>query len=80
MLLSLGQKNILQQISTGTNKHLTSKQTMLETHMTSSSVITALEGLEEKDVIEKEDEQYQIINPVIRYYVIKRMIPKILVN
>jgi hypothetical protein len=69
MLLSLGQKNILKEISKDTNKHLTSKQTILKTQMTSSSILTALEGLEEKDIIEKEDDQYQVISPVIKYYV-----------
>lgn len=44
---------------------------MLELQMTSSSVITALDGLEEKDVIEREEDNYQIINPVVKYYVLK---------
>ncbi len=39
--------------------------------MTSSSIITALEGLEEKDVIEKEEDQYQIINPIVKYYILR---------
>lgn len=73
-LLSLGQKVVLNQISKGINFHLTSKQTMLELQMTSSSIITALEGLEEKDMIEKVDEQYQIINPVVRFYAVKNSI------
>ena len=38
--------------------------------MTSSSIIAALEGLEEKDFIEKVNDQYQIINPVVRHYVL----------
>lgn len=70
-MLSLGQKNVLHYIAKGTNIHLTSKQTMLELRMTSSSIITALEGLEEKDAIEKENGQFQIINPVIKFYALK---------
>jgi AAA+ ATPase superfamily predicted ATPase len=70
-LLSLGQKNVLYQVAIGTNTHLTSKQTMLELQMTSSSIVTALDGLEEKDIIEKEDDQYQVINPIVRFYALK---------
>jgi uncharacterized protein len=67
-LLSLGQKAVLNQIAKGKNVHLTSKETIFELQMTSSSITTALEGLEEKDMIEKEEEKYQIINPVVKYY------------
>lgn len=70
-LLSLGQKVVLNQIAKGTNRHLTNKTTMLALQMTSSSIITAIEGLEEKDMIEKIDNQYQIINPIVRFYAIK---------
>jgi len=69
-LLSLGQKNVLLQIAKSATQ-LTSKQNMLDLQMTSSSIITALEGLEEKDVIEKEGDQYQIINPIVKHYVLK---------
>ena len=67
-LLSLGQKVVLSQIAKETSLLITSKKSMLELQMTSSSIITALEGLEEKDIIEKIDEQYQIINPVVKFY------------
>ncbi len=33
--------------------------------------MTTLAGLMEKDVIEKEDEKYQIINPVVKFYALK---------
>lgn len=50
---------------------------MLELQMTSSSIITALEGLEEKDVIEKDEEDmYQIINPVVKFYALKNSFDK----
>jgi AAA+ ATPase superfamily predicted ATPase len=73
-LLSIGQKVVINQIAKGMDFHLTSKKTMLELQMTSSSIITALEGLEEKDMIEKEDNQYQLINPVVRYYALKNSV------
>jgi uncharacterized protein len=69
-LLSLGQKNVLSLLAKNSNLHLTSKKTILKLQMTSSSIITALEGLEEKDVIEKQETHYQIINPVVKYYVL----------
>lgn len=71
-LLSLGQKIVLNQIAKGMNRQLTSKKTMLELQMTSSSIIAAIEGLEEKDMIEKVAGQYQIINPVVRFYAVKK--------
>ena len=73
-LLSLGQKVVLTQIAKGIGLHLTSKKTMLALQMTSSSIIAAIEGLEEKDMIEKIDNQYQIINPVVRFYTVKNSV------
>lgn len=70
-LLSAGQKNVALLIAKKETEQLTSKHSMMELQMTSSSIITALEGLEEKDIIEKEKDQYQIINPIVRYYVLK---------
>lgn len=73
-LLSLGQKIILNEIAKGINHQLTSKQTILEVQMTSSSIITAIDGLEEKDMIEKQDDRYQLINPVVRFYALKNAV------
>lgn len=71
-LLSLGQKAVLLQI-TKQSSQLTSKQTMLELKMTSSSILTALTGLEEKDIIERTgDHHYRIISPIVRFYVAKK--------
>lgn len=69
-LLSAGQKNVVMQLAKNPQVPITSKQSMLSLQMTSSSIITALEGLEEKDVIEKIGQQYQIINPVVKHYVL----------
>jgi len=73
-LLSLGQKIILNEIAKGINYQLTSKKTILEVQMTSSSIITAIDGLEEKDMIEKQDDRYQLINPVVRFYALKNAV------
>lgn len=70
-LLSLGQKTVLLQIAKHPESLLTGKQALLEMQMMGSSVISALEGLEEKDVIERNEDRYQIINPVVRYYALK---------
>ncbi len=70
-LLSLGQKNVALLIAKNIIEQLTGKQSILELQMTSSSIITALEGLEEKDMIEKENNQYRIVNPVIKHYILK---------
>ncbi len=70
-LLSLGQKNVLRKIAEGRTRLLTGMEMILELQMSSSSVMAALEGLEEKDVIEKEDAQYQIISPVVKFYAIQ---------
>lgn len=70
-LLSSGQKTVLLQIAKEPNAQLTSKSILMEMQMTGSSVMAALEGLEEKDVIERNEDGYQIINPVVKYYVLK---------
>ncbi|MBB71931.1 MAG: hypothetical protein CMF50_05985 [Legionellales bacterium] len=66
--LSPGQKNVLHYLATVATQQLTSKQAMLALQMTSSSILVALTGLEEKSIIEKRDEEYHIINPVVAYY------------
>lgn len=68
--LSLGQKAILLQI-TKNKLSITSKQSMLESNMASSSIVAALEALQEKDIIEKIDQQYSIINPIVKFYAAK---------
>ena len=68
-LLSLNQKTVLLQIAKRSS-HLTSKQSILELRMPSSSILAAIESLEEKDLIEKVGDHYQIINPIVRFYVL----------
>lgn len=68
--LSLNQKSVLLQIAKQVT-HLTNKQSILSLQMAGSSILAALEALEEKDVIEKIDHQYQIINPIVKYYALR---------
>ncbi|MFO1259156.1 MAG: hypothetical protein U1E78_12205 [Gammaproteobacteria bacterium] len=70
LLLSAGQKAVLTQIAKGAAQ-LTNKKTILNLQMSSSSIMTAIEGLEEKDIIEKQGGKYQIINPVLKHFVLK---------
>jgi AAA+ ATPase superfamily predicted ATPase len=70
-LLSAGQKRVLLQIAKGTTSQFTGKHAMMELEMGSSSILTALEALEEKDIVEKISDRYQIINPIVKFYVLK---------
>ena len=67
--LSIGQKKVLLQIAKG-GTHVSSKEQMFAMQMTSGSIFTAITGLEEKDILEKEG-QYKIINPIVKHYVLK---------
>ncbi|MCK4608858.1 MAG: AAA family ATPase [Gammaproteobacteria bacterium] len=69
--LAVGQKNVLLYIAKGNTQGLTGKQAILNMQMTSSSIVTALESLEGKDVVWKADGHYNIINPVVKFYVLK---------
>ncbi len=70
-LLSMGQKAVLLYMMQNPNALLTEKESISILQMASSSILAAVDGLEEKDMIEKIDGRYQIINPVIRYYVVR---------
>ncbi len=69
--LTAGQKKVLGQVAEENVTQLTDKATMITLEMASSSIVRALEGLEEKDIIEKLESSYKVINPVIRFYVTK---------
>ena len=71
-LLSNGQKKVLYSLANDPLAKITSKEILMSLQMTSSTVITAINGLEEKDVIEKIHGKYQIINPVVKYYALKK--------
>ncbi len=63
--LSMGQKKLLKYIANYSGDQLMSANTIKILGMALSSIAGALTGLIEKDLIEKENETYQIINPVI---------------
>ncbi len=68
-LLSMGQKTVLLHLTQAPDALLTGKESIMSLKMAGSSILAALDGLEEKDMIAKEEAHYQIINPVVRYYV-----------
>jgi hypothetical protein len=68
-LLSMGQKSVLHYIAHHPNAQFTSKETIVALDMPSSSILAAIEGLEEKDMIERRSAS-QIINPVVKYYLL----------
>lgn len=65
--LSLGQKKLIKHIATHGGANLLSSQVIQETGMALSSLASAVTGLMEKDVIEKQEDQYIIINPMLKY-------------
>ena len=68
--LSTTQKAVLSRVAKEA-EHLTDKESIIALGLSGSSIMAALEGLEEKDIIEKQDKKYQIINPIIKCYVLK---------
>lgn len=65
--LSMGQKKLLKHIANYSGDQLMSANTVKEIGMALSSISGAIAGLIEKDIIEKENDSYNIINPVIKY-------------
>jgi hypothetical protein len=68
-LLSAGQKKVLSIIATGTILELSGKESANKLNMSPSSISAALRGLEDKDVIDRKNQQYKIINPVLKAYI-----------
>lgn len=64
-LLSIGQKKVLAMIAQGITSNLTSKTIATKLDMPPSSVFAAIQGLEEKDIIEEKNLRYYIINPML---------------
>ncbi len=69
--LSAGQKSVLCELAERDKLQMTDKETILKLQMTSSSIVRALDGLDEKDIIEKLERGYRIINPVLKFYVLQ---------
>ncbi len=65
--LSTGQRKILIAIAEGENKALTSKAFLAKINMSGSSISENAQALEEKDYLEKnEDQEYIFIDPIIK--------------
>lgn len=65
--LSPGQRKILIAIAEGFNRELTGKLFLNKISLTSSSVVDAIKILEQRDYIEKkENDEYHLIDPLIR--------------
>ncbi len=69
--LPTGQKKVLSIIAAGITSKLASKKVVMELDMSPSSISTALQGLEEKDITEQINEHYRIINPIIKVFASK---------
>lgn len=64
--LNITHKKILVAIAHGINKELTGQQFLSQAELPGSSVIRALDYLEENDFIEKKQDQYYIIDPLLK--------------
>lgn len=64
--LSTGQRKILIAIAAGFTTKLTGKDFLNKVNMTSSSVTSLLQNLEQKDYIEKHPNGYTLIDPLIK--------------
>lgn len=64
--LSNGQKKLLIAISTGQKDKLTSKDFLKKIDMTGASIVEALKVLTKKDYIEKQEDGYYLIDPLIK--------------
>ncbi len=69
-LLPTSQKKVLLQVAKNNAAHLASKHAVIGMQMAPSSIKTAAEGLEKKDVIEQFDNHYHVVNPVVKHFVL----------
>jgi uncharacterized protein len=76
--LSPSQKELLYKIALSEDGGFTSKQTIIELKMSSSTILAAITGLIEKDIVEEVEDhrqkKYQIIDPVISSLVLKNYV------
>ena len=64
--LSLNQRKVLKFIANSSRDNLLASASIQALGLAQSSIASAVNGLIEKDVIEKTEAGYRIINPVIR--------------
>lgn len=64
--LNITQKKLLIAIANSNNQELTSKEFLSENKLASSSVINGLRELIEEDFIEKKEEKYHLVDPLLK--------------
>lgn len=64
--LNITHKKILVAIARGINKELTGQRFLSQAELAGSSVVRALEYLEDNDFIEKQEDQYCFIDPLLK--------------
>jgi len=65
--LSIGQQKILIEIALGHRSKLTGKAFLQKVNMSSSSVIEGIAILEHLDYIEKNENEYRLIDPLFKF-------------
>jgi AAA+ ATPase superfamily predicted ATPase len=65
--LSLGQRKVLKYIANNPNDNLMSSEVVRSIGLALSSIAGAIAALSEKDIIEKQNRGYSIINPIITF-------------
>lgn len=71
--LSLQQRKVLKHIINNSGENLLSAKTISRIGMALSSISVAITRLTEKDIIEKQEQEYVVINPVIKYLLQEEM-------
>lgn len=66
LTISPGQRKILIELSCGNNTSLTSKDMLRKLNLSGSSVIEALQLLEQKDYVETRNKSYFMVDPLIK--------------
>lgn len=65
--LSMGQRKVLKYVANNSGEHLMAASSISKIGMALSSVASAITGLIEKDIIEKNETGYEIINPIVKH-------------
>ncbi len=71
--LSMGQRKVLKFVANNSGGNLMSASSISTMGMALSSVSSAMTGLVEKDIVEKNEAGYQIINPIIKHLLRERL-------
>ena len=71
--LAMGQRKVLKYIANNSGENLMAASSISRVGMALSSVASAITGLMEKDIIEKNETGYEIINPVIKHLLCEQL-------